>query len=415
MALLATEFTFLEHIAPRYNIPVPRHISGEAPLAAIKSAMESWGCQALVKPDVISGKRGKAGAVLCVENPKDALRAVKQVSGREIGGEIPRAAYLEEVIPAQLEIFTSITYNTVYMGPSLTVSLEGGVDIEDVEASGKITIPVDVYQGLDAYQVSDVLITLGCKQELISTISRAFISFWDMFISTGMQSAEINPWRVTPEGKIFACDFKATFDEHNYKCKIPGMIFPDYPNTASDFEEQMRVWDASSHQGQAHVTDLQGTKILPILFGGGASAIITETLDAENGSPMFLSDFGGNPPYERMYGTAKRCFDHKLKDAKLLLILGGKANNTYIDVTFQAIADALINYIEENGPIDIPVVIGRGGPRLIKGFLAMKQALDYLQLPYVIFGPDTPVTLVAEYAAKLANAAMKLKEGKNES
>jgi succinyl-CoA synthetase beta subunit len=340
---------------------------------------------------------------------------VKQVSGKEIGGEIPRAAYLEEVIPAQLEIFTSITYNTVYMGPSLTISLEGGVDIEDVEASGKITIPVDVYQGLDAYQVSDVLIKLGCKQELISTISRAFISFWDMFISTGMQSAEINPWRVTPGGKIFACDFKATFDEHNYKCKIPGMIFPDYPNTVSDFEEQMRVWDASSHQGQAHVTDLQGTKILPILFGGGASAIITETLDAENGSPMFLSDFGGNPPYERMYGTAKRCFDHKLKDAKLLLILGGKANNTYIDVTFQAIADALINYIEENGPIDIPVVIGRGGPRLIKGFLAMKQALDYLQLPYVIFGPDTPVTLVAEYAAKLANAAMKLKEEKNES
>ena len=51
----------------------------------------------------------------------------------------------------------------------------------------------------------------------------------------------------------------------------------------------------------------------------------------------------------------------------------------------------------------------------MKGFLAMKQALDYLQLPYIIFGPDTPVTLVAEYAAKLVNAAMKLKEGKDES
>lgn len=182
------------------------------------------------------------------------------------------------------------------------------------------------------------------------------------------------------------------------------MEYPDYPENISLFEEEMDEWNKSSHQGQAHVSDLGGKKILPILFGGGASTIITETLEIMGGDPMFLSDFGGNPPYERMYGTAKICFDHNLKDAKLLLILGGKANNTFIDVTFQAIGDALIKYVEENGPLDIPVVIGRGGPRLAKGLLTIQQTLEYLKLPYVIFGPDTPVTLVAGYAAKLANA-----------
>jgi hypothetical protein len=111
-----------------------------------------------------------------------------------------------------------------------------------------------------------------------------------------------------------------------------------------------------------------------------------------------------------MLGTAKICFDHKLKDAKLLLILGGKANNTFIDVTFQAIGDALINYVEERGPVNVPVVVGRGGPRLVRGLLSLKQALEYLQLPYVIFGPDTPVTLVAEYAAKLADAVSRKSE-----
>jgi hypothetical protein len=70
--------------------------------------------------------------------------------------------------------------------------------------------------------------------------------------------------------------------------------------------------------------------------------------------------------------------------------------------------------VEERGPIHIPVVIGRGGPRLVKGILALKQAIDYLKLPYVIFGPDTPVTGVAEYAARLANAVRKLKEENNE-
>ena len=77
MALLATEITFLDHIAPRYNIPVPRHIIGDTPMRDIKAAMESWGCKALVKPDVLSGKRDKAGAVITVENPKDALKAIK--------------------------------------------------------------------------------------------------------------------------------------------------------------------------------------------------------------------------------------------------------------------------------------------------------------------------------------------------
>jgi succinyl-CoA synthetase beta subunit len=159
---------------------------------------------------------------------------------------------------------------------------------------------------------------------------------------------------------------------------------------------------------------MAGNRILPILFGGGASTIIIETLQAAGGSPMFLSDFGGNPPYERMLGTAKICFKHRLAGAGLLLILGGKANNTLIDVTFQAIADALLAYVEEHGPIHLPVVIGRGGPRLVKGITIMKQTLEYLGLPYVIFGPDTPVTGVAEYAARLAGAAAELKEKTHE-
>ena len=67
-------------------------------------------------------------------------------------------------------------------------------------------------------------------------------------------------------------------------------------------------------------------------------------------------------------------------------------------------------FAEEKGPINIPVIIGRGGPRLVKGLLAMKQALEYLKLPYAIFGPDTPVTMVAEYAARLVNASHGIKE-----
>jgi succinyl-CoA synthetase beta subunit len=422
MAFTITEFTFLEYFASRYGIPVPRHITGTADIAKIKSTFEEWGGEAIVKPDVMSGRRGKAGAVVHVKNIHNALREIKRVSGIEIEGKMPRIAYLVEMIPSKLEMYTAATYNSCFLSPSITVSLEGGINIEDVPEGKKVTIPIDIYQGLDAYQASEILVKLECPKELISILSRVMVSFWDLFISTGMECVEINPWRITPDGKPFACDFKAIVDEANYKSRAPGVIYPEYPESFSSFEEEMKEWNSKSHRGQAHVSILgnsgqstesgqlqvsgqpPGSGLLPILFGGGVSAIITETLDEAGGTPMFLSDFGGNPPYERMLGTAKICFKHKLGDAKLLLILGGKANNTLIDVTFQAIADALLNYVEEKGPINIPVVIGRGGPKLVKGMLIMKQTLEYLKLPYVIFGPDTPVTMVAEYAAKLVKA-----------
>ncbi len=403
MSFKITELTFLKYFAKRYGIPIPRYISGETEISTIKKTLEEWGGVGIVKPDITVTGRGKAGAIVKVKNSHDALRELKRVSSLEINGKIPRTAYLVENIPAIYEIYVAITYNTSFLSPAITVSLHGGIDVESIPENERVTMPIDIFTGLDAYQASEILATLGSPRELISSLSRVMVSFWDLFISTGMESAEINPIRVTPEGKPFACDFKGLIDEANYKAKVPGVEFPEYPESLSDFEDEMHKWSISSHQGQAHVSDLGGKKILPILFGGGVSTIITETLESLGGDPMFLSDFGGNPPYERMLGTAKICFRHKLKEAKLLLILGGKANNTLIDVTFKAIADALINYAEENGPLNIPVVIGRGGPKLVKGMLIIKEALEYLKMPYVIFGPDTPVTMVAEYAAKLVN------------
>ena len=94
---------------------------------------------------------------------------------------------------------------------------------------------------------------------------------------------------------------------------------------------------------------------------------------------------------------------HHLDKAALVLILGGKANNTQIDVTFAALGDALQEWVDEHGPRSIPVVIGRGGPGLVQGFGSLKKTLDNLGMPYVFFGPDTPITMVAAYATQLAD------------
>jgi len=404
------ELTFLEHLAGRFGIPAPEHLRADSGGQEIRGALQRWGGRALVKPDVPAGRRGKAGAVREVTDYVQAQRELKRVQAVEVAGRLPRTAYLVQYVPAELEMYTAITYDSLALGPCITVSLRGGVDIEQVADKDKVALPVDVYRGLDAYQASEILGRLGCPRPLVSRLSQVLVNFWDMFATTGMRMCEVNPWRITPAGDAYACDLKAVFDEANFKFRQLGFELPEYPADTTPFEEEMAEWNAASHQGQAHVADLGGDLILPILFGGGASTIIIETLIRNGGSPMFLSDFGGNPPYERMFGTARLCFEHNLARAGLVLVLGGKANNTIIEVTFRAIADALQAYVDEHGPVSTPFVVGRGGPRLVRGLLALKDTLESLGLPYVMFGPDTPVTLVAEYAAGLARAHRQMRE-----
>ena len=410
MPVQITELTFLNQLAHRFDLRVPEHLEAGASRHDLREALKRWGGKGVVKADVMAGGRGKAGAVKVVDDVREAIAELRRLGSADIHGMQARTAYITQFIAAELQVYSAITYDSRYLGPSLTLSMKGGVDIEAVGDNDKRTMPVHVFKGLDAYQASQLLQDLGCPKPAISALSRALVSLWDMFISTGMRMCEVNPWRIGPDHVPYPCDFKAVFDEENYKFKEADIQMPEYPEAVTEFEEEMASWDASSYRGQAHVSELGGDLVLPIMFGGGASTIIAETLETAGGRPIFLSDFGGNPPYERMFGTAERCFRYHLAKASTLLILGGKANNTLIDVTFQAIGDALAAYVEQHGRVEIPVIIGRGGPRMVPGFIAMREILESLGLPYVIFGHDTPVTLVAEYAAELARFVRMRKE-----
>ena len=189
----------------------------------------------------------------------------------------------------------------------------------------ELTFPINISDGLNAYEAGEVFAGLGCPKDLISNLSRVMVSFWDLFISCGMESAEVNPWRITPEGKPYACDFKAVINESNYKAKVTGVVFPEYPENISAFEEEMAEWSGSSHQGQTHISSLGGTKILPILFGGGVSTIISETLESTGGSPIILSDFGGNPPMNGCWALPGYAFLIILPGLSCFLFSGARA------------------------------------------------------------------------------------------
>jgi succinyl-CoA synthetase beta subunit len=162
----------------------------------------------------------------------------------------------------------------------------------------------------------------------------------------------------------------------------------------SDFEQEINQLRTYQGQSDVYVINPAGT-ILASTFGGGANSLVTELLGDD---AIISSDFGGNPPYEKMREVARICFKHWLKQANVLFIIGGKSNNTDIYETFRAMADALRQHFSEYGPTPLFVVIGRGGPNLVRGMGAMRDTAEALGLPYRFFGFDSDMSEVIGYA-----------------
>jgi succinyl-CoA synthetase beta subunit len=165
----------------------------------------------------------------------------------------------------------------------------------------------------------------------------------------------------------------------------------------SDFEHEVN--QVRTHQGQSDVFVINdhGTILAPT-FGGGASSLVTEVLGE---AAIISSDFGGNPSYDKMKEVARICYKHWLRQANVLFIIGGKSNNTDIFETFRAMADALREHFSRRGPTPVYVVIGRGGPNLVRGMSAMRDTIEALGLPYRMFGFDSDMSEVVGYAKRV--------------
>ncbi len=351
------------------------------------------------------GKKGKAGLVRVVDDLGGALAARKELYFATLrhGSRIVTAngVSFEAFVPSEIEIYFSIDASTASRGPVFTISPRGGADIESVAADRKQVVEIDPFLGISSFEITNALIATGCPEEFISPLVQQLPKLWDLYAAFGLTTVEINPIRVGREGpRLFpvACDLKAEFDQDNpawKRLELPPAIFQ---SEATPFEAEVNK--LRTHQGQSDVLELSpGGSILPFMFGGGASSAATEALGP---GALFSSDFGGNPPYQKMYQIASIVFRHWIDRASVLLVIGGKANNTDIHVTFKGIFDALRDHVGRTGKVPpVYTVIGRGGPNLVKGMFYAKDILDGLRLPYRMFGFDTSMIGVLEYARRI--------------
>ena len=399
----------------RVGFPTSEVLGPEASVDEIKALIEKHG-MVFIKPIFKGGvgKKGKSGLIGKAEDIETALKEKERLYFCEhnVGGSVSKSdgVTFEGGVPAKYEVYFSITENTVYRTTTMTITHHGGVDIEELPEDKIKNVPFDPLTGLKAFHVSNALEELKAPAEIISPLVQNLPKLWDLYNNYGMTTLELNPIRMMPSkrGRLVpvACDFKGSFDIDDpawMRLDLPSHLFA---SDLSSFEQEINQLRTYQGQSDVFVINDKGSITAPT-FGGGANAMVSELL---GDAATISSDFGGNPPYAKMNQISQIVFKYWLEQSNVLFVIGGKANNTDIYETFRAMADALRWYFNTYGPRPIFAVIGRGGPNLIRGMAYMKDTLEALGIPYRIFGHDSAMSEVVNYAMKVNN--WMVKEGK---
>jgi succinyl-CoA synthetase beta subunit len=351
------------------------------------------------------GKKGKAGLIGKADDLKTALAEKERLYFAEHrhGNAHAKAngVTFEAGIPAEHEVYFAISDDSRFRAPTMTLTHRGGVDIEDLDKSEVATVPFEALTGLKAFVVANALTDIGAPREIISPLVQHLPKLWELMHHYGMTTLELNPIRMRPsrDGRLtpVACDFKCGFDRDDPRVGRLGLPDQIFAADVSPFEQEVN--QLRTHQGQSDVFVINenGTILAPT-FGGGANSLVTEVL---GDAAIISSDFGGNPPYEKMKAVASICYRHFLQRSNVLFIIGGKSNNTDILETFRGMGDALREYFSANGPTPLYVVVGRGGPNLVRGMGNLADTLDSLGVPYRFFGFDSAISEVVNYAKQV--------------
>ena len=323
------------------------------------------------------GKKGKAGLIGRAKDLPTALREKERLyfAEHQVGTTLAKAngVTYEAMIPAEHEVYFSLTDSTHFRAPTMTITHHGGVAIEELDKSLVAQVPFEALTGMRAFVVANALTELHAPNEIVSPLVQYLPSLWELFHEFGMTTLELNPIRMRADkrGRLtpVACDFKCAFDRDDprvARLDLPRSLFS---SSYSDFEHEVNQLRTYQGQSDVYVVNEKGTILAPT-FGGGANSLVSEMLGDD---AIISSDFGGNPP---------------------------------IFETFRAMADALREHYATHGPTPLYAVIGRGGPNLIRGMGVLRDTFESLKIPYKMFGFDSDMSEVINYA-RAADAWMK--------
>ena len=351
----------------QYGVPVPRGGVAHSATGAIYQANELGGDKWIVKAQVHSGARGKAGGVKLCKSPKEISQFCDKFLGNNLvtnqtgpEGKMVSSIYVEEASDILKELYFSIVLDRASQKVTLVVSTEGGMDIEQVaeEMPEKINkIRIDPSVGMQPFQARQLVFTLGLPNEAIGSASRAVMKCYRAFRDTDANLLEINPLVLTSGNKVLALDAKMSFDS-NALYRRPE-IFEFHDKTQQDIREI----NAAEHD--LNYIGLEGN-IGCLINGAGLAMATMDMIQHAGGEPANFLDIGGGASAQRVATSIELVLSDDNVEAILVNIFAGINR---CDWVAQGIVDLL-----NTRDVDVPLVVRLSGTNVEKGRKILKDS-----------------------------------------
>ncbi|MEU8571001.1 ADP-forming succinate--CoA ligase subunit beta [Streptomyces pathocidini] len=306
----------------KHGVPVLAGEVIDTPEAA-REVTERLGGRSVVKAQVKTGGRGKAGGVKLAADPDDAVEKAGQILGMDIKGHTVHKVMLAETAPdIAEEYYVSYLLDRTNRTFLAMASVEGGMDIEEVAATkpeALAKIPVDANVGVTAEKAREIVAAAKFPAEVADEVAEVLQTLWKTFVAEDALLVEVNPLAKVADGRIIALDGKVSLDEnaefrHADHAELEDKAAANPLEAAAKAKNLnyvkldgevgiigngaglvMSTLDVVAYAGEAHA-DVKPANFLDI--GGGASAeVMANGLEIILGDPdvksVFVNVFGG--------------------------------------------------------------------------------------------------------------------------
>ncbi len=305
----------------KHGVPVLQGIIADTPEEA-RAAAESIGGVTVIKAQVKTGGRGKAGGVKVAKTADDAEAAARDILGLDIKGHVVKRVMVAQGADIKEEYYFSVLLDRANRNYLALCSYEGGMDIEQLaeerpEALARIA--VDPAVGITLDKAREIAVAAKFPAELVEKVAPVFVLLYGVYVGEDATLVEVNPLVLTGAGDIVALDGKVTLDA-NAAFRQPGHEALEDADAADPLEAKAKLHDLNyvKLDGEVGVIGNGAGLVMSTLdvvayagenyggvkpanfldIGGGASAeVMAAGLDVILGDPqvksVFVNVFGG--------------------------------------------------------------------------------------------------------------------------
>ena len=377
----------------RHSVPTaPEGRTARTP-EDVESIARSMGGPVMVKAQVLTGGRGKAGGVKYCADADAARQAAESILGLDIKGHVVELVLVEPASEIDEEFYLSLLHDRVTKGYRVIASVEGGVEIEEVNRRSPEKVaqaPIDPTQGLDQSRARSILSGAGFAGRDLDEATDLLVRLYDGFVAADATLFEINPLVRTTDGRIIALDSKVTID-NNSLYRHDEFTSLEMPEGSPDAGEG----SAADLERRAQERGLQYVKLdgdVGVL--GNGAGLVMATLDVVSqagGAAANFLDVGGGADADTMSESLALVLSDRQVKSVLVNIFGGITRG-------DEVANGVLAALDRLGDVQQTLVVRLDGTNAEEG----RRILTEADHPKIV--PAEDMLAAAERAVELARS-----------